>query len=39
MKKITLYRGTDIESARKFLKGDCGDISWWSDNYQTVEHN
>ena len=37
-RKVKLYRGTNIDSGRDFLRGRFSDISWWTDNYETVEH-
>ena len=37
-KVIELYRGTDIESGKRFLNGDINKISWWSHDFETIEH-
>lgn len=37
-KIIELYRGTSIESGKRFLNGDINKISWWSHDFETIEH-
>ena len=35
---LELYRGTDVKEAERNLQFDFKDLTWWSANYETVEH-
>lgn len=35
---ITVYRGTNIKDGINMLKGEFNNITWWTDNYETVNH-
>ena len=36
--KITILRGTNIKDGKSILNGEINNITWWTDNYETVEH-
>ena len=36
--KKTLLRGTNIKDGKSILNGEINNITWWSNNYETVEH-
>ena len=35
---VELYRGTNIKNGKKIIEGEYNNISWWSNNYETVDH-
>ena len=37
-KIIELYRGTNVKSSKEFLNGNFGYITWWSDDFETIDH-
>jgi hypothetical protein len=38
MKIIELFRSTNTVEGNKMLKGNFNELTWWSDNYETIEH-
>lgn len=35
---LTIYRGTNLKDGENMLKGIFNNISWWTNDYETVEH-
>lgn len=35
---LTIYRGTNLKDGENILKGIFNNISWWTNDYETVEH-
>lgn len=38
MNIVKLYRGTNKQEGAKLLNNQFNDLSWWSDDYQTLAH-
>lgn len=38
MNIVELYTGTNIKNGTKLINKQFRPISWWSDNYETIEH-
>lgn len=38
MKELVLYRGTNNKECEDFKSKHIPQLSWWSDNYETIEH-
>lgn len=38
METVNLFRSTNIVEGNKILKGDFNELTWWSNNYETIEH-
>lgn len=35
---MELFRATNIKEGNEMLKGKFNELTWWSNNYETIEH-